>query len=429
MKTMRAERTRRASVCAALAVGVGFVARPETALAQSLYDRSENVAVTSRPHPEYDALGEHVGSFTMYPRVSLSGTYDDNIFALPNKTSGFIATVAPSVEFASNWTRNALDFRLRYERDEYVNRSSESSNEYSLSSTGRLDIDQASAISFRFDVARLTEPRTAPDSFFALQRPVRYDLVTAGANGYREFGRFRAELEVTNSFYSFFDSPLVSGGFYPESSRDETSTTERFRLSYAIGPNLAVFGQMTPNQSRFLHAPFNGFASFDSTGYSWLGGVNAQLTHLITVDAGVGLLSQSYDDPRISDVTGTAYNVDLKYFPTQILTVYLHANHSIQASGLPGTPASNVDSASVNADYEFRRNIIISPNASYARYRYPGTDRVDDRYGAGVNATYLINRTLGVTASYGFIKQSSNGGFGGADFDDNRLSLTLTLQR
>ena len=414
---------------AALAAGACAGVAPQLAVAQSLFDRSENIAVTSRPHPEYDALGIRLGAFTMYPRISTSGTYDDNIFALPNKTSGFIATVAPSLDFASSWSRNALDFRLRYERDQYVDQSSESSNELSLTSTGRLDIDRSSAINFRFDVARLTEPRTAPDSFAALEQPVRYDTVTTGADGYREFGRFRAEVEISNSFYSFFNSRLVGGGVYSESSRDENNTNERLRLSYALGPNIALFGQVTPNQSNFLHAPLNGFASFNSYGYSALGGVNAQLTHLITVDAGVGYLSQSYDDPRISNVTGVAFNADLQYFPTQLITVNAHANHSIQASGLPGTPASNVDSASASADYELRRNIIISPNVSYSRYRYPGTFRSDDRYGLGVNATYLVNRTIGVTASYAFIKQDSNGGFNANSFDDNRLSLTLTLQR
>ena len=81
------------------------------------------------------------------------------------------------------------------------------------------------------------------------------------------------------------------------------------------------------------------------------------------------------------------------------------------------------------ADYELRRFLIISPNASYARYRYPGTSRVDDRAGAGVSATYLVNRTIGLTAAYSYLQQTSSGGFGGYDFDDNRFSLTLTLQR
>ena len=397
--------------------------------AQSLYSRDLNVAVTARAHPEYDALGVHVGTFTMYPRLSLTGTYDDNIFGLPQKTSGFIASAAPSADFVSNWSRHALEFNLRYERDEYVDQSSESSNEFALSSTGRLDIDHASAATFRFDVAQLTESRTSPDSFVGLRDPVRYDVLTTGATLYREFNRWRVEGELTNGLYSFYNVKLLSGALFSERSRDEDSISERFRVSWAESPNLALFAQITPNQSRFLHAPVNGFANFDSNGYAMTVGVNGQVTRLITADVGIGYFSQSYDDPRISTVTGLAYNANVQYYPSQLLTVTGHANHSIAPSSIPGTPATDLDTVDVRADYEFRRNIIISPDVNYARYRYPGTQRVDDRYGAGVSATYLVNRNIGLTAAYGYLRQDSSGGLGGISFDDNRLSLTVTLQR
>ena len=422
--SLRIERARLGATAVLLSAGLGGVAH-----AQSLYDRNENVPVTARPHPEYDALGVRLGAFTMYPRISLSGTYDDNVFGLPNKTSGFIVSAAPSADFVSNWSRHFLEFNLRYERDEYVDQSSESSNEYALSSSGRLDIDHASAATFNFNVAELTESRTAPDSFAGLREPVRYDVVTTGASIYREFNRVRLDGEISNSFYSFYNVPLLNGALFNESSRDENSTYERIRGSYAVSPNLAVFIQATPNQSHFLHAPTGGFSSFDSSGYSVTAGVNGQITHLITADVGVGYYSQSYDDSRISNVSGLAYNANIQYFPTQLITVTGRASHSISAAGIPGTPATDLDTVDLRADYELRRYLIISPDVNYARYKYPGTDRVDDRYGAGVSATYLVNRTIGVTASYGFLRQDSNGGFGGISFDDNRLSLTLTLQR
>ena len=409
--------------CAALAVA------PMSAHAQSLYSRDENTPVTSRSHPEYDALGVHVGSFTMYPRISLSGTYDDNIFGLPNKTSGFIASAAPSADFVSNWTRPALEFNLRYERDEYADQPSESSNEFALSSTGRLDIDHASAATFRLNVAELTESRTAPDSFVGLRDPVRYDVLTTGGSIYREFNRYRVEAELTNSLYSFFNTRLIGGGFFDESSRDEDSTSERFRGSWAESPNLAFYVQATPNQSHFLHAPTDGFGSFDSNGYAVEAGVNGQINHLVTADIGLGYFSQSYDDKRISSISGIAYNADVQYFPTQLVTVTGRASHSISPSGIPGTPATDLDSVDVRADYEFRRNIILSPDLNYARYRYPGVGRVDDRFGGGVSATYLVNRSVGLTASYAYLRQDSNGRFGGINFDDNRFSLTVTLQR
>ena len=409
--------------------GAALLLCPLAAQAQSLYDRTDNVPVTARSHSAYDALGERLGDFTVFPRLSVSGTYDDNIFGVPQKTSGGIITITPSVDFVSNWNRNALNVELRYERDQYADQPSESSNEVSLNSTGRLDLDRSSAITGSFNIGRFTEPRTDPDSVQGLIDPIRYDGITAIIGGYKEFGRLRFDATFTDNYYSFFNGTLIGGGVYDESSRDENALSERFRLSWALDPNIATFVELTPNQSTFLHTPFNGLASYDSTGYQILGGVNAQVTHLITADVGVGYLSQHYDDQRLADVSGIAFNADIHYFPTPLITVTANGNHSIQASGIPGTPASNVDAVNIKADYELFRNVLISPSLGYTEYRYPGTSREDDRYNAGLNATYLVNRGIGITASYAYLQQASTGGFGGFNFSDNRLTLTLTLQR
>ena len=414
---------------AALAAVLASVAAAAPAAAQTFYDRSGPISVTARGHPEYDALGVNLGGFTLFPRLSLSTVYDDNIFAVPTKTSGAFLVMAPTLDFDSNWNRNLLDVQLRYERDQYLEQTSESSDEYSLTTNGRVDIDRASALTFNATVGRLTESRTDPDTVEGLLQPVRYDNITLSGSGYREFGRLRLDLTLSDAYYSFFNAPLVGGGVYNEESRDENATTEQVRMSWAVDPNVALFVQVAPNQSNFLHRPFNGLSSYDSTGYQILGGVNAQVTHLIRADVGFGYLNQTYNDRSIPNVTGAAYNANVIYDITPLITLTGSANHSVAASGIPGTPASNVDTESLRADYEFRRNIIISPNLSYSQLQYPGTTRTDDRINAGLNATYLINRNFGLTASYAYLQQRSRGGFGGYNFNDSRLSLSLTAQR
>jgi hypothetical protein len=333
------------------------------------------------------------------------------------------------MDFASNWNRNALDVQLRYERDQYFDQPNESSNEASISATGRIDVDHASSLTLTASESALTEPRTDADVISSLLKPVTYNVVSTGISGFREFGRFRFDAQLTSGYYVFDDEPIVGGGIYPESSRDEDMISERMRLSYAIGPDFAAYVQVTPNQSLFLHKPFNGLQSYNSTGYEVLTGVNAELTHLITADAGVGFLQQDYQASSLAGVSGLAFNVNLHYYPTQLLTVTLGANHSIEVSGLPGTPASNVDSVNVNADYEVLRNFILSPNFNFTVDQYPGTTRVDDRYGAGLKATYLVNRLIGLSLSYNLIDQTSTGGFGGVNFNDNQVALSITLQR
>lgn len=413
---------------------------PAVASAQSssFFDRTVNTPVASRSHPEYEALGIDLGGFTMYPKLSVAAGYDDNIYGTEDKTGSALVTTAPSLEFASNWGRNSADIHLRYERDEYIANDSESTSEFSLTSTGRIDVDHASAITLTLNAADLYESRTAPDSVASLARPVEYDLITSGVAAYREFGRFRLEGSVTNNYYSYYNTPLLNGAIEQESLRDEDAISETLRLSYALSPNFAAFVQINPNQSQFLSQQPITSASLNSNGYSALAGVNLQLTHLLTADVGLGYLSQSYADPAIESVTGLAFNVSVQYFPTQLITVGLHADHSIQGSGVPGTPASDVNEGSLTLDYELLRNVIISPQLGLSKYDYPGTSLSSTRFTAGLNASYLINRWLGLSASYRYVNQSSSGstgevgvleGVGIFNFSDNQVMLTVTLQR
>jgi hypothetical protein len=420
----------------------GAIAGP--ARSQSYYDRSSVTDVASRPHPQYDAGGEHVGAFTVYPRASLTDIYDDNVYALPKKTGGDIVTLTPSLEASSNWGRNSLDVRLQYERDQYLSQPSENSNEYSMTANAGVDVDSRSRLSFNFGAAQLTEPRTDQDTIGGALDPVRYDLINGSAGAYREFGRFRLDLSAGANYYSFYNVQLAPGVYdlgandifaigkniyYNEASRDELSTSQTIRLSWALDPNIAIFTQFQPNQSNFIHTPLASLGSYNSTGYQALLGLNGQLTHLIRYDVGVGYLDQHYASGQIGDVTGVAYNFDTVYNVTELITLKLSGSHSIQAAGIPGSAAADVDSVSTQADYELLRNLIISPYFNYYHYIYPGTTRIDSRYGSGVSATFLINDMLGLTASYSYIDQVSNGAFGGYNFNDNRLSIALTVQR
>jgi hypothetical protein len=411
------------------ALGLSLALSASSAFAQSYYLRNSNSPAGSRPNPEYDALGVHLGGFTAYPRLTVTTNFDDNIYAQPTKTGGVFLNIAPSVNFVSNWSRHALDFQLRYQRDQYINQASQSSNEFTASTSGRIDVDHDSAFNFSVSAAALTEPRTDPDVIRSLAKPVNYRLVSQDISAYREFGHLRLDVQINNGYYTFDDTPLVGGGIYPESSRDEDNISERLRISWALGPNVATFVQVTPNQSYFFHRPFNGFTSFNSSGFQVLGGVNAQLGHFFKADAGVGFLKQTYADPKLTGFDGVAFNFDLTYYPTDLLTITAGANHSVAVSGLPGTPASDVSSFHISAVYELLRTLLITPSLNYSQDRYPGTHRQDDRFGAGLKGTYLVNRTIGITAAYNLITQSSTGGFGGYPFNDNRFSIGVTFQR
>jgi hypothetical protein len=409
----------------AIIVSVG----PGAAVAQTLFDRDANVGVRDRPHPEYDALGVPVASFTLLPKVSVSSIYDDNIFALPVKTSDFIFVVSPDLQINSNWNRNSLQFDLSSEFDEYASHGSQDSIEYQGAATYRLDVDHASEITFAASAARLTQPRTSVNTEANVFDPIHYDLVQGHLTGFRTFDRLKITSHIDVSDFSYDNVKAADGSFVREDFQDHSELAGTLRADYAVSPATALFVEGTPNvHSYSLEPPITPFKR-DSSGFDILSGVNFQVSHLVTGEVGVGYQLQHYVDRQFEGINGLALRGQLVWYATQLITVTVHADRTFQDSGLPDTAAARVNDVSATIDYELLRNLIVTGTLGYTRYDYPGLDRLDNRFGAGLGATYLFSRSVGLTLGYSYLRQDSSGIAHGFNFDDNRLALTLTLQR
>lgn len=79
----------------------------------------------------------------------------------------------------------------------------------------------------------------------------------------------------------------------------------------------------------------------------------------------------------------------------------------------------------MRADYELRRNIIVSGIFAYKEQEYEGNDRTDNKYTYGASLRYLINRYLTSTLNYRYTDFTTNG----IDVDDyNRSVVTAGLK-
>jgi len=167
----------------------------------------------------------------------------------------------------------------------------------------------------------------------------------------------------------------------------------------------------------------------DSKGVTALAGVDWEITRLITGEASVGYIHQTFDDGSYDDVSNPHYRVRLNWYPTPLITVGLTATQRVTDSPLADSPAFVARTVELRADYELLRNLIISGQILGTDQDYRGIDRNDRRYGVGLSANYLLNRTVGIGLRYKYETLESSGESRGTDFDDQSLSLALILQR
>lgn len=408
----------------------GTLVVPTLAQAQTdLFARDRNISVKDRPHPEYEALGVRWGAFHAYPRVQWDASYDSNIFATENtEQSDTLIRLAPSIEVESDWSRHSLTAFARGQTTWSGSYGSENYQTWAVGTAGRLDIRRRTNMGAGLDYAREVEPRTSSNSPQSIAEPIRYDRAQAYVTGSHSFNRLRFSGRGDVRSFDYHDGVTIGGTPVSQSDRDQTTYEVTGRADYAVSPATAVFARVSLNDRAYDSEGTVLTPKRDSNGLNALVGVDFELSNLVRGEAGVGYLNQSFDEPVYGSISGLSTRVRLEYFPTQLLTLGLTADRSVGDSGNIGTAGFLSTTVQLTADYELRRNVIIEARTGFAQEDFDVIDRQNDRWFGGVRATYLLNRRLGVTASYDYENRRSSGIDRINDFNTNRFMISLVAQ-
>ena len=417
-------------VCATwLVAGSAFAQTARTAQsaqAQAVQTDTGNVAVLERPRPDYEATGVRLGAFVAYPRVTVRGVYDDNVFATPNAQSDSLVSLAPALSIRSDWPRHAVSLSADADLRRYDKFTSEDTNTWAVEGQGRLDVSHDSEIVATLSGGDRVESREYAVSDVETEKPVRYGVEAATVKASHDFNRVKVVGTVDVSRQDYHDARDQAGGVVDEDYRDLTQTDGTVKISYAVSPASAFFVE---SGLRWLDEGRVDGRARDSHGVTVLLGVDREITRLIVGELSAGYLRQTFDDAFYQPVEKFHYRARLTWYPTPLLTVGLAATQSVDDSALRDSPGVLTQTAQINADYELLRNVIISGQLSGTDQKYRGVDREDRRLGSGLSVNYLANHAVGLSFRYRFDRLASSGARQGKDFQDNTLSLALVLQR
>ena len=394
-----------------------------------IFARDRAVSVRDRPRPEYEALGVRAGTFTVYPRVQVDAEHSDNVFAVATgEQSDWVVKIKPEVALESGWSRHAVSGYARATISRNVDFESENTNDYGAGAAGRLDISRASNIAAGADYARLTEPRTSSNTPSSTGDPIAYDLTAAYLAGTQIRGRTKLSARGDVRQFDYKDGRTLGGAVVDQDNRDRTVSSLTGRGDYAISPATAVFVQATVNKRAYDQPGTLALPARDSDGYELLAGANFEVGALARGEVAVGYISQTFDSPSYDKIDGFGARAQLEWFPSQLTTVTATGSRTIEDAGITGAAGYLSTAVGVAVDHELMRNVLLNANLTYTSDEYEGIDRTDDRLQASASATYLVNRTLGISLAASHFEQSSGGLNRGVDFDVNRLSLSLVAQ-
>lgn len=380
--------------------------------------------VRYRARPGYDAVGIHAGGFTVYPQASVTGKYDDNIYATDTDTKGdFITELSSSVAVNSNWSRHALNFNAGIAKSFYNSHSGENRLDWNVGANGRLDVTRDTLINGALSYQKLHEDRGDPNSPGSSSEPVPYKLFTASADVDQRFNRMTAQLSGMLNDYNYDNVASTSGGLIDQDFRDRKEYTEGLKLGYDVSPDTNVYVKGSLNQRKYDQNPPVVALNRDSKGYAAVVGSDFRLSNLAQGGIYAGYQKQTYDDPTLSDIDGLSYGANVEWYVTPLTTVTFNADSTINETV---TAASGYLSQSVGAriDHELLRNVLLNARVGYQNDDYTGISRTDDIVNAGFGADYLLNRNFSVNVGYDYTKRDSS--VLGSDYSRNIIGLTLT---
>lgn len=400
---------------------------PPLTQARSVFTRDRDLAVTDRTLPAFTAQGVSMGAFDVFPAVSVGGLFTSNLFAHnDDRRSDVVLVVRPEVTVRTSGGPYRVAAYARGDLRRYATYTSENTEEGMAGLEGSVAVGALSSLTAGASYGSFINPRFAADSPIDAAKPLEYNALNGYAGATIEQANTRVILRADVIDLHFRDAPARGGGTLFTRDRDRTRYQALVRVERALNPAVSIYGAASLNKVDFRLAPGG---TRDSKGYGVYIGSSFQVTDLMRGDVRVGYIRQDFDRPGIRPLSGVGALGKLFYFPTRLWTLTATAESSIQDSGVPGTGGFLHRGGSLRSDHELRRYLIASVEGGYFRDTYRGIPRRDSLPYADAGLTYLSRNHWNARLGYRYLARDCTCATGITNFDDHRVSLTLTLQQ
>lgn len=380
--------------------------------------------VAERPRPDYDPAGVRLGGFLLLPDLTVTESFNSNIYATQNNpASDFITAVAPKLDLRSDWGSHALNLHADSTIVRYATHDSENYNDYTLAADGRVDVLRDLQLFGGAGYQVRHEPRSSPDNQNGIE-PTEYSVAAVNAGVEKTFNRLVMRLDGKAERYVYQDVSAANGATISQSGRDRDQGELSLRSGYEFAPHRQVYVLGAVNNRRYDNTLDSGGFARDSDGYLMALGTSYDIDGVIIVDIYAGYREQDYDDARLKTIGGWTSSGKLTWNVTRLTTVTGTLSREIEETTLANASGYFATVANLRADHELLRNLLLNASVGYEDDDFEGIGRSDRYYTGNIGAKYLLNRNFSLSAGYGYRTRNSDAA--SSDFSENVVFLRLS---
>jgi hypothetical protein len=420
---------RMATAASVVAIAAPVASNAESTTPTYVGMTPQDVGVLDRARPAYDAKGIPLGGFRLFPALTASASYDDNIFRTVAPQSDWFFTTSPTVRLKSQWGRHFFELYSGLNSYNYSKYNDEDLVDWNVGTDGRIDISRAANVTANVYYSELHELWSAPNNVVGFQaKPNRYRQTHADTVGIYQPNRLGFSLGTSFDHYSWASTPAIGGGWLYNGDRDQNEYQAFFKTFYDFSPGYSAFVKASYDERDFEDAFDRSGLRRSSHGYRVDGGMDLQISHLVSGEIFIGYLQQSFAHNGVhslKDVSGFDYGAQLDWYVSPMLTLHLSGARRLDDVVLTGVSVVDNKSVTASADYELLPNVILQARGGYVDSKYVGSDRSDQYPMVGVGVKYLMNRYVGLDAGYTYSERSTNSS--SLHYSDNTVNIGLTL--
>jgi hypothetical protein len=261
----------------------------------------------------YAPIGVRLGSFVLFPEVSVEGLSTDNaLVASDNEQSDHAVVVTPGLKIRSEWSRHLFEATLGGTYSSYSRFSELDDEAFHADGLARLDVTRRTNIEVTglYDKAQEDIDATDAPADAAERTPI---ITTAGTvQGSHRFNRLTASLRGGITEYDYEDVPLIGGGIANSDDRDYTEHKTTARLAYEFRPGVAAFVEGSVNTRDFDSLVDDDGIRRGSDGYQAQGGLGLDLGGKLTGEIAASYAVQDPDEVTFEDISGFVFAAGLE---------------------------------------------------------------------------------------------------------------------
>jgi hypothetical protein len=360
--------------------------------------------------------------FILHPEAIVQAQLDSNVYNVENgKTSDAIFSFQPRLALESDFSRHRVEVYGGADIRRYAKTGGENSEAADLGAKALLELGGWINTQLELKIARGVEQRGTAGDQFLTNSPIIYTrkemLLSISRTKHRielTLGGKITRLNYKDNFIGLLPVDL--------SDRDLLARDASLRLGVNLGSRVQLFTQIAGNTLSYLTPGAN---LRNSSGYAVLVGGKLQATNLVDLEAGVGYITQDFNNAGFKSVNAINYHLSANWTPTPNWLVTASAERAIDGSPIAEVPAIFRTSYKLEAKRTFGDRFLLGANLGVVREDYREIARVDQRYQFGLVFQYRLTNHIGLQAIADYRQQ--DGGLNGRSYAGEMVLIAMRI--